>query len=146
MWKGIDQTAHELYILGCRPWGYFMVSRIGYTKEVVIESDLNNEYESVCTFILYSLYMPSTLRGKIEHWIKLYNFTLFMIQVLVQLWFKCFCSIVRIAVYICIAIGDPIIKRVGIIPSHFYISVTKRHCDVQWRHISWSFLSSLIYW
>jgi hypothetical protein len=51
-----------------------MVSRIGYTKEVVIESDLNNEYESVCTFILYSLYMPSTLRGKIEHWIKLYNY------------------------------------------------------------------------
>jgi hypothetical protein len=44
-----------------------MVSRIGYTKEVVIESDLNNEYESVCKFILYSLYMPSTLRGKIEH-------------------------------------------------------------------------------
>ena len=29
-----------------------MVSRIGYTKEVVIESDLNKEYEPVCTCLL----------------------------------------------------------------------------------------------
>lgn len=43
------QTSNHSY---CILQADFMVSRIGYTKEVVIESDLNNEYEPVCTFFL----------------------------------------------------------------------------------------------